>query len=495
MINFQSRTVHLVCFAAEYRGIEDAAIPPAGILYVGDALKKAGFEVTVHHISSSSIRDCVKAIVKTDPLFVGFSVITGSPVVHSARMSRLLKQHAPDLPVVWGGIHPSLLPESCLGEESVDYVVKGEGEVTVQELACALHSGGSVEAIRGLCWKDAGGQIHLNEDRPFMRNIDDFKQDWSLLNPLRYVRTGFDGRKYFSFITSRGCPHNCGFCYNLAFNRRRWRAHSVEFVIRQLSDIRRLTGIDCVAFNDDNFLANEERAFEILARLKNIGIEVSWLEVRLDGINDRVLGRLSQLGVRTLFIGWESGSNRTLKAIDKGFDTGLILRAFSLAAKYGFHIDASAIVGFPFETEADWQATIDMALQIDALNPGKNKFNIGVYVPYPGTPIAKMAIEKGFRFPENIMEYGAFDILKGEMRLPWITPSQVKRFSRVDRYAKLMYTGAGFNPLITLARRALAGIARLRLKSNLIGCPVEASIYDALVKAYLTARVSSSIQG
>lgn len=196
-----------------------------------------------------------------------------------------------------------------------------------------------------------------------------------------------------------------------------------------------------------------------------------------------------------MFIGWESGSNRTLKAIDKGFDTGLILRAFSLAAKYGFHIDASAIVGFPFETEADWQATIDMALQIDALNPGKNKFNIGVYVPYPGTPIAKMAIEKGFRFPENIMEYGAFDILKGEMRLPWITPSQVKRFSRVDRYAKLMYTGAGFNPLITLARRALAGIARLRLKSNLIGCPVEASIYDALVKAYLTARVSSSIQG
>lgn len=489
-----TKSVHLVCLAAEYRGIEDRSIPPSGCLYVGGALKETGFKVKVHHICSDQIEQTAKTIIASNPLFVGFSVITGSPVVHSARMSRFIKQHAPEIPVVWGGIHPSLLPESCLEEDSIDFVVKGEGEITVQELAKALHTNTSVESIEGLGWKDGNGVFHLNPDRPFIRNIDEFRQDWSLLDPKHYVRTGFDGKKYFSFITSRGCPHNCGFCYNLVFNRRRWRAHSVEFVVDRIQELQELTGIDSVTFSDDNFLVNESRAFEILERLRQIGVNVSWLEVRLDGINERILGELSRLGVRTLFIGWESGSNHTLKAIDKGFDTSLILNGFRLTAKYGFQVDASAIVGFPFETEADWQATIDMAIRIDSLNPGLNKFNIGVYVPYPGTPIAKTAMEQGFRFPEDILAWGSFDIVKGQMKLPWLSPSQVNRFCKIDRYAKLLYTGSSGNPYTFRLRQLMAHVARFRLKSNMMRFPIEAHLYDFMVRAYLSSRMRSALK-
>lgn len=484
--------VELVCFAAEYRGVEDITVPPAGCLYVGDALKKSNFSVRIHHISSHEIEKTVQRIVASQPLFIGFSVITGSPVAHSARMSRLIKRRDGEIPIVWGGIHPSLMPQACLCEDSVDFVIRGEGEVTVAEFAEALREGHSLEAVAGLCWKGSDGQIHINPERPFIKDLDQCAQDWSLVDPLRYVRNGFDGVKYISLITSRGCPHKCGFCYNLAFNKRRWRAHSVDFVVNAVEKIRQLTGIESVAFNDDNFLVNESRAFGILERLREIGVRVSWLEVRLDRMDENVLQRLSEYGVRTLFVGWESGSDRTLKQIDKGFDTSLILEGFRLAAKYGFNVDASAIVGFPFEDEKDWQATIAMAVRIDELNPGRNKFNIGVYVPYPGTPIVEVAKQHGFEFPQDIMAWDSFDILKGSMRLPWISSSEVRRFAIIDRYAKMLFTGGDATGRMTLMRKAFAGLARLRLRHNVTVFPVEAALYNQMVRFYLKCRMASS---
>ena len=484
--------VDLVCFAAEYRGVEDITVPPAGCLYVGNALKLANFSVKVHHIASHQAEETVQKIIASQPLFVGFSVITGSPVVHSARMSRMIKERSNQISIVWGGIHPSLMPESCLHENSVDFVIRGEGEVTVAEFAKFLALGHPLEGVAGLCWKDSAGKIQINPERPFIKDLDQSAQDWSLIDPLRYVRKGFNGEKYISLITSRGCPHNCGFCYNLAFNKRRWRAHSVDFVINSVKNLRQSTGIACVTFNDDNFLVNESRAFGILEGLREIGVRVSWLEVRLDKINEYILQRLSEYGVRTLFVGWESGSDHTLKKIDKGFNTSLILEGFKLAAKYSFNIDASAIIGFPFETEKDWQATIKMALRIDELNPGRNKFNIGVYVPYPGTPVVETAKQRGFEFPEDIMSWNSYDILKGSMKLPWISNTEIQRFALIDRYAKMLFTVGGGTGIITLIRKIFAALARIRLRHNITIFPIEAFLYNQMVNFYLRYRMASS---
>ena len=493
-MNRVSKDIHLVCIAAEYRGIEYITIPPAGCLYVGDALKKNNYSVTVHHILSNQIDETVREITASQALFVGFSVITGSPVVHSAKMSRLIKKKAPEIPVVWGGVHPSLMPELCLHEDSVDFVIRGEGEITTTELADLLYNGGDFKHVASLCWKDPDGKIHINPDRPFIKNLDQFRQDWSLVDPMRYVRTGFDGTKYITFITSRGCPHSCGFCYNLAFNKRRWRSHTVDFIVGEIKIICQLTDVDSVVFNDDNFLVNKSLAFQILGHLQEIGIRVSWIEVRLDQVNDQILSQLYKYGVRTLFVGWESGSDRTLKKIDKGFDTSLIIEGFKLAAKYSFEIDASAIVGFPFETESDWQATIDMMVRIDAINPGRNKFNIGVYVPYPGTPIVEQALKQGFKFPDDILTWDSFDILKGDMKLPWITSAQVKRIALLDRYAKILYTAGHRNLFVTMTRKIFAKLARIRLKYKVFFFPVEAILYDLMVWLYLKYRLHSSKQ-
>jgi len=489
--NLKTKKIHLVSFAAEYRGVEDTAMPPTGCMYVGGALKQAGFHVTIHHISSKDIQRTAQIICQTNPLFVGFSVITGSPVVHSATMGRMLKKISPDVPIVWGGIHPSLIPELCLCENFVDYVAIGEGEEVAVALANTLSTGGELSTISNIGYKDNDGEITINRTGPFIKNLDQYKQDWSLLNPKHYIRTSLDGKKYFVFITSRGCPYNCGFCYNLMFNKRRWRSHSDEFVINEIKQLKEVTGIEYVTFNDDNFLVDKKRAIRILKGLREIGVTALWIEVRLDQFDDDILAQLVQYGVKTIFVGWESGSNNTLKKIDKGFDTELIINSFKMAAKYSLEIDASAIVGFPFENEEDINKTLKMVGKIDDINPGRNKFNIGVYIPYPGTRIVHEAIQLGFRFPTDINLWGKYDILKGEMDLPWLKQEQIRRISKIDRYGKMLYTGSPRMSIFFVVQKLFATLAKIRFKYSCFLFPVEAHLYNLLVRLYFKFRISS----
>jgi len=490
-----NRKIHLINFAAQYRGVEDRSTPPFGCLYVGGQLKRAGYSVTVHHISSKEMDETIRIICSSEqPLFVGFSVLTGSPVAMSAKLSQALKTNLPNLPIVWGGVHSSLTPDTCLAVSSVDFVVRGEGEITAVKLADILASGANhFETITGLSWKDSNGVIHNNEDRPMHHDIDDFKVDWSISNPLRYVKTALDGSPYISFITSRGCPYKCGFCYNQAFNKRRWRGHSPERVIQDLRELRDMTGVTRVTFYDDNFMVNEQRAFQILDGLQQLGMIAIWIEVRLDRFTDTLLARLRGYGVRTIFVGWESGSDRTLNRIEKGFNREMIFKAFQLAAQHDMEIDASAIVGFPFESTEDWRTTISTALELDRIHPGKNKFNIGVYVPYPGTPMLKEANEKGFSFPRDINGWDDYDILKGNLQLPWLTKNEIKNIMLADRYAKMLFLGGGSRLIIRLIRKAFALLAQRRLKRLNFTNPWESVLYDFMIRIYISSKDKRSL--
>ena len=108
-------------------------ILPLGILSVGSALKKSGFDVELINITENEIDEMAKLLVNKKPLYLGLSVMTGRQTAHSAKLSQKIKILSPLLPIVWGGIHPSLLPEQCLSEDYIDYVVIGEGEETAIE--------------------------------------------------------------------------------------------------------------------------------------------------------------------------------------------------------------------------------------------------------------------------------------------------------------------------------------------------------------------------
>ena len=130
-------------------------ILPIGILSVGSALKKHGLAVELINITEKEIDRTVDYIISKNPLYVGFSVMTGRQTKHSADMSKKLKARS-GIKIMWGGIHPSLLPEQCLSESYIDYIIMGEGEETAVEFSRNLESGKPLAEISGLGYKENG---------------------------------------------------------------------------------------------------------------------------------------------------------------------------------------------------------------------------------------------------------------------------------------------------------------------------------------------------
>lgn len=476
-----SKLIHLISIAAPFRyGVEDMTRPPSGILYVGSLLKQHGFDVHVHHVKEDDSEELIEDIRKDDAVFIGFSVMTGVQVSASANLSFELKRTLPDTPIIWGGIHPSLMPAETLKFDSIDFVVIGEGENTALELAQYLSGRKTpkLNQIRGLAFKNNEGGIVTTPPRPFEKGLDKFNQDWSLIDKNRYIKV-LNSERVFYFITSRGCPHSCGFCYNQAFNRKRWRAHSVEFVVGQLFEIKKETGISHVIFDDDNFFTNQKRGIEILKRIKEIGLTCKWVDLRIDYVEEALISQLAELGVSSIFLGWESGCDTTLKRISKGFDSRLILEKMEILAKYPqLAVDASAIVGFPWEDEKNMKKTVSLALKMFHLKPFLLNFNIGIYVPYPGSPILSEALEHGFSFPAESEGWRKFDILSGDMELPWLDKDIIDKYTLIDRYAKLLYVIPKQKRWKTSIAYTLACLAYFRLRLQLLYFPFEIWLSD-----------------
>lgn len=487
--------IALVSIASEFRKVEDLLYPPLGLLYVGGALRKAGYEVKVYHIFAREIESTAREILSLRPEWVGFTVFTGLPCERAARLSRLLKAGNPSIPVVWGGVHPSLAPEDCLRESYVDCVVIGEGEATAVELAGALRSGKGPGGVKGVGYKKDGAPL-VNERRPLIANLDDCAADWSLVAADRYLRPMGEGRTGIIYMSSRGCPHNCGFCYNRRFNLSRWRPHSVDFVIKDVQALKERHGISMITFSDDEVFVREERAFELLERLKGIGIECDWLEMRFDHVTRENLRRLVALNVRSIFLGWESGNDRILKMINKRLTRDYILEKCRVLSEFPqLRVDASGIIGFPTQTWEEVLENVDFAVELSRMLPSVN-FNLGTYVPYPGTDLYDLALKEGFRPPDSTEGWGKYDILAGTFRLnwlPWGTEAKRRTLYSIDKYAKYLdrarYADNSDPFFKKLAKRVLYELALWRMKRHFFAFPFETRLEQWWNQRSITRRL------
>lgn len=306
----------MICLVqVEYSEHLSMGIVPLGLLHIGSALKNAGYQVKVIHCTELEIDKYVDEIVRVQPLWVGFSVITGPQTSHSAWMSKKIKARS-EIPVVWGGIHPSLLPEQCLQEDYIDIVVIGEGEETALELTRRLESKKGLEELLGLGFKSrVNGQLKpcINPRRRFIKDLDadKYRLDFELLDvPSYFLKVGTGKyERVFSYKTSRGCPFDCGFCYNREFNLRGWRAKSAEGVIGDISYLKKTYGINGVKFYDDQFYVNRKRALKIL---DGIGIPAK-TDISLNLVTEDLAARIKEFNVFDILTGIESGSDRILK--------------------------------------------------------------------------------------------------------------------------------------------------------------------------------------
>ena len=416
----------IVLAQINYSKDHSEATLPLGILSVGSALKKAGFKVELINITEKQINKTINKIIKLNPEFLGVSVMTGIQTEHSAKLCQKIKEKKKDLPIVWGGIHPSLLPRQCLKENYIDYIVIGEGEITIAEFAKKIKDN-DFNDIDGLGYKK-DRKIIINKPRAFIKNLDDYRLDFGLVDVKKYLFRLKGADRAMAYKSSRGCTFNCAFCYNRAFNKNKWRTWSVDAVVEDINLLKKKYGVNAIKFYDDNFFIDKNRALEILKRI-NLP---NHTEIRIDLITEDLAKKLKKFKSKELLIGIESGSNRMLKLINKGYTVDKIQQGVKILAKYGLHATYSTIGGLPTETEQEFNKTLDLMYWAHKIHP-QSGFTLGAYLPYPGSLMYDFAIKQGFKPPKKTENWGKIDRFRKAFSSPWIDG---KRVWRIREYFK-----------------------------------------------------------
>ena len=402
--------------------------PPFGIMYVADALMQVGFEVRLFHETEEFLEELVAQVAAERPLFVGFSTITGPQLAPTIDASR--RVHELGVPVVWGGVHATIMPLEVLKEEYVDFVIVNEGEETGQEFALAL--AGRIDRkwseIAGLAYKDEEGRPTFHRDRPFIQELDQYRPRWGLLPDVEayLIQSGPYDRAIPVYI-SRGCPFRCGFCYNEVVMKRTWRQHSDESILEQIGWLRDKYQINAIDYADD-YLFGRIKPMQRL--VEKVGMPWSG-QVRVQLLRPEFVQWMKDTGCQWVNIGAESGSQAVLDRIQKDQDAEQIERGVRTLVEYAPEIEAnlSFIVGFPDETEEETRATFEIIERLAAMSP-KMRCSICVYMPYPGTPLWPQALEAGYVPPESQDGWCEFDLNKGNT--PWISDEEARVMGEVN---------------------------------------------------------------
>ena len=370
--------------------------PPHGVLALAAYLRQQEVPNRVV-IVDQRVEPRWEAVLRREleagPLLVGISTMTGVQLKHALSAARLVRAASPATPILFGGVHPSLLPRQTMASDLLDLAIVGEGEVPLHALVLELGGGApDLARVPGLAWRD-GHRVRLNPPPPppDLATLPDDRL--AGVDAERYVFTGtalLSGRELDLGETSRGCPRRCGYCYNTAFNGGRWRGQPAAGVIERIRRHVERHRLGSVWLRDDNFFVDVERAAEVIDWVARQG-----LGLYLPGITVQEFRRLpartreALAGMRgaILRFGVESGSDAILRAIDKGITAAEVFEVNRECAALGLTPSYNFMIGFPGERREDVLATVAMMRRLRRENPRAQLNAVNLYTPYPGTPL------------------------------------------------------------------------------------------------------------
>ncbi|MFB0545787.1 MAG: radical SAM protein [Anaerolineae bacterium] len=418
---------------------------PHGIMLISALLKQEGHRVS---LVVNTVEDPVEAALRLRPDVVGYTVYTGTQNYY-LDLNRRVKAQLPHVFSIFGGPHPTFFPEMIEGE-GVDGVCVGEGEYAMLDLLNALRDGRPISGIPNW-WFKLDGEIVRNPVRPLLSDEELDALPFADRELLYQAHPPSRRNKIRPFITGRGCPYDCTFCFNKAYSElykglgRRFRRRSVDNVIREIKGVWERYPLEFITFMDDTFILNRRWLTEFAIRYREeVGLPF-WCQVRADLVTEEMIAMFKDAGCVSVSFGLEAGNDRLRNAVLKRQMTKEdILEASRILREHGIAFMTNNMLGLPAGSlETDFE-TLELNIQCRP-----SYANVFLYQPYPKTELGELACREGWMA-------GSFDNLSGS-----VSDNTILRFGseaekrQIENLQKLFALMVEFPFLFPLAKQLI----------------------------------------
>ncbi len=498
---------------------------PESLLAVASVPASKGYDVRI--LDQRVNKDFDKALanaVGPETKIIGVTAITGEQVKFALKVTEDLKQKFPHIPVCWGGVHATLVPEQTAAHPLIDYVIVGDGDLVFCELFERLRDNLPVSDLRSLVYKTDTGEVKSNVGKVVRKEhangytyvrqngTADVLLDLDSLPNLPYQLIELDkynifdtskvsgaqsGLKSATLNTARGCPYRCKFCSTPVIHEGRWRGYSPQRILEKVDTLYNKYGYRMIYFQDDYFPGNKKRFIEILKGLTKYNRELLWstLGVRADILSqftEEEVELLYKSGCHSIDIGIESGNERIITYINKGETLEQMRLTNQKLSKYNIQAKYTLIVGFPKETEEEILDTVRFASELEKTNPHAYCI-IFAFLPIMGTPFYDEAVKLGLQTPKRLEDWAGMNYDDWMRKYPtWYSPELIRKLEAIsfvsyfhNRLAEYKFGGS---TLLRLSFKLYHPIARWRFNNQYFDFCFEIFLKNWLLKTKYALR-------
>lgn len=356
-----------------HSGVVEAAgsWPNVAFVYIAGALRAAGHDPIIY--------DAMTAEHDLDRIALELERIRPDVVLTSAytpsypaavRLLRTAKATLPGVVTGIGGVHAHFMYAQVLETDGdvIDYVLRGEGEVTTPELIDALEARADLSKVAGIAYRAEDGSVVATPSRPFVADLDALPTAWDLVDWDLYRFYPLPDRHLAVVSTSRGCDQACTFCSQQVFWQRSWRARSAESVVDELQMLRDRFDVGVMMFSDETPTLDPLRWRRILDLLieRDLGLHLL-METRVDDIlrDEAIMADYKRAGIEHIYVGVERTDQATLDLFKKNTEVEMGRRAIELINGADIISETSMVLGLPNDTPETIEATLQLAQHYD----------------------------------------------------------------------------------------------------------------------------------
>ena len=340
--------------------------PNVAFVYLAGALRAAGFDPIIYDAMTMNhdLDDIARELERMAPDIVLTSCYTPSYPA-GLRLLEVAKATLPGVITGVGGVHAHFMWKEVLERDGalVDFVLRGEGEITVPELMACLNAGDDPSKVAGIAFM-RDGEPFATPTRPFVHDLDALPTAWDLVDWDIYRFYPLPETRLAIMSTSRGCDQACTFCSQQVFWNRTWRARSAESVVSEMEMLRDTFGVGVVMFSDETPTLDPVRWHRILDLLieRDVGTDIL-METRVDDIlrDEALIPRYRQAGIDHVYVGVERTDQATLDLFKKNTSVQMGKRSLDLLNANDIITETSLVLGLPNDTPETIEATFQLA--------------------------------------------------------------------------------------------------------------------------------------